>query len=80
MDEGMTIARVAQRTGLTARTLRYHERAGLARRGRDTYVARQELLEAHRADVIAEIEQLRSDLEVVDHKIGLYRRRITGEQ
>lgn len=29
MDEGMTIAEVARRTGLTAHTLRYYERAGL---------------------------------------------------
>ncbi|MGI5157834.1 MerR family DNA-binding transcriptional regulator [Microbispora sp. CA-102843] len=28
MDEGMTIAQVAQRTGLSAHTLRYYERAG----------------------------------------------------
>lgn len=113
----MTIAQVAQRTGLTAHTLRYYERTGLmleppprggnghrryterdaewialltrlrasgmpiaamrryaelVRGGRDTYVARKEMLEAHRADVIAKIEQLRSDLEIVDHKIDLY--------
>ncbi|WP_248958496.1 MerR family transcriptional regulator [Sphaerisporangium perillae] len=29
MDEGITIAEVAHRTGLTAHTLRYYERAGL---------------------------------------------------
>lgn len=29
MDEGLTIAEVAARTGLTAYTLRYYERAGL---------------------------------------------------
>lgn len=29
MDEGLTIAEVADRTGLTAHTLRYYERAGL---------------------------------------------------
>ncbi|WP_214415744.1 MerR family transcriptional regulator [Sphaerisporangium fuscum] len=29
MDEGMTIAEVSRRTGLTAHTLRYYERAGL---------------------------------------------------
>lgn len=120
----MTIAQVAQRTGLTAHTLRYYERAGLmleppprgdnghrryterdtewirlltrlrasgmpiaamrryaelVRRGQDTYAARKELLEAHRADVIAKIEQLKDDLEIVDHKIDLYRRRIKGE-
>ncbi|MEV7803145.1 MerR family transcriptional regulator [Microbispora sp. NPDC088329] len=125
MDEGMTIAQVAQRTGLTAHTLRYYERAGLmleppprgdnghrryterdadwialltrlrasgmsiaamrryaelARRGQGTYAARKELLEAHRAEVIAKIEQLRSDLETVDYKIDLYRRRIRGEE
>jgi DNA-binding transcriptional MerR regulator len=125
MDEGMTIAQVAQRTGLSAHTLRYYERAGLmleppprgdnghrryterdtdwialltrlrasgmpiaamrryaelVRRGQDTYVARKELLEAHRADMIAKIEQLQSDLQIVDYKIDLYSRRITGEE
>jgi len=29
MEEGLTIAEVAERTGLTAHTLRYYERAGL---------------------------------------------------
>lgn len=29
MDEGLTIAEVAERTGLTAHTLRYYEKAGL---------------------------------------------------
>jgi DNA-binding transcriptional MerR regulator len=29
MDQGLTIAEVAERTGLTAHTLRYYERAGL---------------------------------------------------
>lgn len=54
--------------------------AELVRMGRDTYVARKELLEAHRADVIAKIEQLRSDLEIVDSKIDLYCRKIRGEE
>ncbi|MGI5157833.1 hypothetical protein [Microbispora sp. CA-102843] len=43
-------------------------------------MARKELLEAHRAAVIAKIEQLRSDLEIVDYKIDLYSRRIMGEE
>ncbi|ETK37912.1 MerR family transcriptional regulator [Microbispora sp. ATCC PTA-5024] len=117
MDEGMTIAQVAERTGLTAHTLRYYERAGLlreppdrggnghrryterdadwirlltrlratgmsiagmrryaelARRGEDTYAARKELLEAHRAEVLRKIEQLKDDLALVDYKINVY--------
>ncbi|MEZ0070973.1 MerR family transcriptional regulator [Planotetraspora sp. GP83] len=117
MDEGMTIAQVAERTGLTAHTLRYYERTGLlleppprggnghrrytdrdadwirllsrlrgtgmsiaglrryadlARRGEDTYAARKELLEAHRADVVAKIEQLQDDLAHVDYKVEIY--------
>ncbi|MEW9529512.1 MerR family transcriptional regulator [Microbispora sp. NPDC049125] len=46
--------------------------AEMAREGRDTYAARKELLEAHRADVLARIEQLRDDLALIENKINTY--------
>jgi DNA-binding transcriptional MerR regulator len=115
--EGFTIAQMAERTGLSAHTLRYYERAGLlkdrpprdangnrrytqqdadwirlltklrstgmpiaglrrytdlARTGNDTAGARKELLQAHRAEVIARIEQLEADLVLIDYKIAIY--------
>lgn len=124
MEEGFTIAQVAERTGLTAHTLRYYERAGLlreppprdangnrrytqrdadwihllmklrstgmsiaglrryadlARTGQDTARARKELLEAHRVEVIARIEQLEEDLVLIDYKIATYEK-LMGEQ
>jgi DNA-binding transcriptional MerR regulator len=116
MDEGFTIAEVAQKTGLTAHTLRYYERAGLlaspsrgwnghrrysaqdigvlnmisrlratgmsiadTRRYADmcaegpaTMPARKALLEEHRRQVIAKIEELQGDLALIDYKIGSY--------
>ena len=120
-DAGLTIAEAARRTGVTAHTLRYYERAGLVvtavdrtAAGRRRYHERdltwivvcaklratgmsiqsirryaelvsaghgneQErlaLLEEHRAGVLAQMAQLRGDLELIDHKIDVYRGRL----
>jgi DNA-binding transcriptional MerR regulator len=120
-DAGLTIAEAARRTGVTAHTLRYYERAGLVvttvdrtASGRRRYHERdltwivvctklratgmsiqsirryaelvsaghgneQErlaLLEEHRATVLAQLAQLRGNLELIDHKIDVYRGRL----
>jgi DNA-binding transcriptional MerR regulator len=54
----LTIAEVAERTGVTAHTLRYYERIGL--------------LEAHRDRVKERIVELEAALGVVEYKIATY--------
>lgn len=116
--EGVTIAEAARRTGVSAHTLRYYERAGLVvsppdrttggrrrygyldlkwivvctklratgmpikgiRRYAELVAAgpgnekeRLELLEAHRADVVAKLEEIQENLKIIDHKIDVYR-------
>lgn len=53
------------------------EYAELARSGRDTFEARGELLTKHRSEVIARIEELQRNLEVLDLKIEMYSRGCT---
>ncbi len=119
--EGLTIADAARRTGVSAHTLRYYERAGLVvtrvdrtsggrrryrqldldwikictklratgmpirtiRRyadlvaaGRGNEPERLALLEEHRAEVLARLAELQENLELIDHKIGVYRGRL----
>ncbi|MFJ7218046.1 MerR family transcriptional regulator [Amycolatopsis sp. NPDC098790] len=120
-EAGLTIAEAARRTGVSAHTLRYYERAGLVvtqvdrtsggrrryrkldldwikictklratgmpikliRRyaelvsaGRGNEEERLALLETHRADVLARLEELQENLKLIDRKIGVYRGRL----
>lgn len=57
-------------TGMPIATiLRYAE---LAREGNGTAADRKALLLAHRAEVLAHIDELQRDLELIDHKINIY--------
>lgn len=121
--EGVSIAEAARRTGVTAHTLRYYERAGLVvtpvgrnhsgrrryhqldldwigvctklratgmpirtiRRyaelvaaGRGNEQQRLDLMEVHRADVAASLDELRECLTLIDHKIDVYRGRVAA--
>jgi DNA-binding transcriptional MerR regulator len=49
--------------------LRYAE---LARQGTTTAAERKALLIAHRAEVVASVEQLKDNLAMIDHKIASY--------
>lgn len=116
----LTIAEAAERSGLSAHTLRYYERAGLllgvardgssghrrygerdlewialctklratgmpirrireyaelVRAGEGNWTERIALLEDHRAEVVAKIDELSANLELIDYKLGLYRDR-----
>jgi DNA-binding transcriptional MerR regulator len=117
MEPNLTITEVAQRTGLSAYTLRYYERIGLIspvaratggqRRyaaadmdwldfllrlrttgmpiqgmqafaslrseGNATVPARREMLEAHRATVLAQVRALQQSEKVLQGKIAHYR-------
>ncbi len=118
---GLSIAEAARRTGVSAHTLRYYERAGLAvtppdrttggrrryqrldlewitvctrlratgmpikavRRyaqlvsaGHGNEQERLALMEAHRADVLAKLDELQENLQLIDHKIDVYRGRV----
>ncbi|WP_410608248.1 MerR family transcriptional regulator [Amycolatopsis sp. lyj-109] len=120
----MSIAEAARRTGVSAHTLRYYERAGLVitdvdrtNGGRRRYhqvdldwisvctklratgmpiktikqyadlVAeghgneqeRLALMEAHAADVTAKIAELQENLQLINHKIGVYRGRLAAD-
>jgi len=121
--EGVSIAEASRRTGVSAHTLRYYERAQLVvtpldrtHSGRRRYHqldiewivvctklratgmpiktirryaelvaagignedARLALLEAHRAEVLAKLAELRENLELIDHKIDVYRGRLAA--
>ena len=120
-QEGLSIAEAARRTGVSAHTLRYYERAGLVvtpvdrtsggrrryhqldldwivictrlratgmpikeiRRyaqlvsaGHGNEKERLALMEAHRANVIAKLAEVQEHLELIDHKIDVYRGRL----
>jgi DNA-binding transcriptional MerR regulator len=120
---GLSIAEAAHRTGVSAHTLRYYERAGLVvtavdrnaagrrryqqldldwiivcsklratgmpirtiRRyaqlvsaGRGNEEERLALLETHRAEVTAKLAQVQENLKLIDHKINVYRGRLTA--
>jgi DNA-binding transcriptional MerR regulator len=121
--EGLSIADAARRTGVSAHTLRYYERAGLVvspvdrttggrrryhqldvdwivictrlratgmpiktiRRyaelvsaGRGNEHDRLDLLESHRADVVAKLAEVQENLKLIDHKIDVYRSRVVA--
>jgi DNA-binding transcriptional MerR regulator len=123
LQAGLSIAEAARRTGVSAHTLRYYERAGLVvtaidrtAGGRRRYhqldldwivvctrlratgmpirtirryaelvsagpgneQERLALLEAHRAEVTAKLAEIRENLELIDHKIGVYRGRLAA--
>jgi DNA-binding transcriptional MerR regulator len=122
-EAGLSIAEAARRTGVSAHTLRYYERAGLVvtpvdrtaggrrryrrldlewikvctrlratgmpiktiRRYAELVAAgpgnekeRLALMEAHRAAVIAKLAELQENLELIDHKIDVYRGRLAA--
>jgi DNA-binding transcriptional MerR regulator len=120
----LSISEAAERTGLSAHTLRYWERAGLlqpvsrngsghrryaaddlerikfltklratgmpirqVRRyaelmagGEETEGDRLALLEAHRKEVLAKLEETAGHLELIDWKINLYRERLDSHE
>jgi len=63
-------------TGMPIRTIRRY--AQLVSAGPGNEQERLALLEAHRADVTAKLAEIRENLELIDHKIGVYRGRLAA--
>jgi len=61
-------------TGMPIRTIRQYAELVLAGRGNEK--DRLELLEAHRSDVLTQLAELQESLELIDHKIDVYRGRM----
>jgi DNA-binding transcriptional MerR regulator len=67
----ITICTKLRATGMPIRGIRRY--AELVSAGPGNEKERLELMEAHRAEVIAKIAGLQENLEVIDHKIDVYR-------
>jgi DNA-binding transcriptional MerR regulator len=63
-------------TGMPIRTIRRY--AELVRAGEGNEAARLALLEGHRGEVVAKIDELQRNLELIDYKLDLYRGRCEG--
>jgi DNA-binding transcriptional MerR regulator len=61
-------------TGMPIRTIRQY--AELVTAGRGNEKDRLELLETHRAEVLTKLAELQENLELIDHKIDVYRGRL----
>lgn len=61
-------------TGMPIKTIRHY--AELVAKGLGNEEERLAILEAHRADVIAKLSELQQNLELINHKIGVYRGRL----
>jgi DNA-binding transcriptional MerR regulator len=63
-------------TGMPIRGIRRY--AELVAAGRGNEKERLALMEEHRADVIAKLAELQENLELIDHKIDVYRGRLVA--
>jgi DNA-binding transcriptional MerR regulator len=72
VDWVVTVTRL-RATGMPIRLI--HRYAELVRDGDGNEAERLALLEAHRAEVVAKIDELQQNLELIDYKLGLYRKR-----
>jgi DNA-binding transcriptional MerR regulator len=63
-------------TGMPIRAIRRY--AELVAAGHGNEKERLEVMEDHRAEVLARIEELRDNLALIDHKIGVYRGRLAA--
>jgi DNA-binding transcriptional MerR regulator len=63
-------------TGMPIKTIRRY--AELVAAGRGNEEARLDLMEAHRAEVLAKLAELQENLKLIDHKIDVYRGRLTA--
>jgi DNA-binding transcriptional MerR regulator len=72
----ITVCTRLRATGMPIKTIRRY--AELVSAGHGNEQERLALMEAHRADVTARLAELRENLELIDHKIDVYRGRIAA--
>lgn len=70
----ITVCTKLRATGMPIRTIRQYAQLVCAGHGNEE--ERLALMEAHRAEVVARLTELRENLELIDHKIGVYRGRL----
>lgn len=74
----ITVCTKLRATGMPIKTIRRY--AQLVSAGQGNEQERLALLEAHRVDVTAKLAELRQNLDLIDHKIDVYRGRLaTGD-
>jgi DNA-binding transcriptional MerR regulator len=72
----ITVCTRLRATGMPIRTIRRY--AELVAAGHGNEDERLELMEAHRADVLARLAELQENLRLIDHKIDVYRGRVAA--
>jgi DNA-binding transcriptional MerR regulator len=72
----ITVCTRLRATGMPIKTIRRY--AQLVAAGPGNEQERLALLEAHRAEVTAKLAELQEHLELIDHKIDVYRGRLAG--
>jgi DNA-binding transcriptional MerR regulator len=72
----ITVCTRLRATGMPIKAIRRY--AQLVAAGHGNEQERLALLEAHRADVVAKLAELRENLELIDHKIDVYRGRLAA--
>jgi DNA-binding transcriptional MerR regulator len=74
--EWITVCTRLRATGMPIKTIRRY--AQLVAAGHGNEEERLALMEAHRADVSAKLAEVRENLELIDHKIDVYRGRLAA--
>jgi DNA-binding transcriptional MerR regulator len=74
--EWVTVCSRLRATGMPIRMIRRY--AELVAAGHGNEQERLELMEAHRADVLARLAELQENLQLIDHKIDVYRGRVAA--
>lgn len=74
--EWITVCTRLRATGMPIKAIRCY--AELVRHGRGNEQERLLLMQTHRADVAAKIADLQHNLELIDHKIGVYQGRLAA--
>jgi DNA-binding transcriptional MerR regulator len=72
----ITVCTRLRATGMPIKTIRHY--AQLVAAGHGNEDERLALMESHRAEVIAKLAELQENLELIDHKIDVYRGRLAA--